>query len=138
MPLTLTLTEGVLPPGSEKIAIARITEAFLERHGLAGNRTMTPQITAHYQVLPKGTTFSGGEEVAGAWIEWKTPSFALADREVQRAFFADATDIIHQLSGGKQPRDNIYVNVVHAVDGGWNFNGRAMTNAEIGAEIGKG
>lgn len=138
MPLTLTLTEGVLPPGSEKHAIARITEAFLQHHGLHGNATMTPQITAHFQVLPKGTTFAGGKEVSGAWVEWKTPSFALAEREVQREFFADTTQIIHELSGGTQPKEHIYVNVVHAVDGGWNFNGHALSNAEIVVEIGRG
>lgn len=138
MPLTLTLTEGVLPAGTEKHAVARITEAFLTRHGLAGNKAMTPNITATVHVLPRGSTFSGGQELSGAWVEWKTPSFALADRKVQKEFFADATDIIHELAGGKVPRDNIYVNVVHAVDGGWNFNGQAMTNAEIGAEIAKG
>lgn len=138
MPLTLTLTEGVLPAGSEKTAIARITDAFLKHHGMAGNKVMTDNVTAHFQVLPKNSTFSGGKEVAGAWVEWKTPSFALANREVQQGFFADATEIIHELSGGKQPRDHIYVNVVHTVDGGWNFNGKAMTNAEIGAAVAEG
>jgi hypothetical protein len=44
----------------------------------------------------------------------------------------------HGLSGGRQPRDNIYVNVVHAVDGAWNFDGKALTNAELGAAISKG
>ena len=85
MPLTLTLTEGVLPPGSEKIAVARITDAMLKWHGLTGNKL-----------------------------------------------------IIHELSGGKQPKNNIYVNVLHAVDGAWNFEGRALTNAEMAAEVAKG
>lgn len=138
MPLTLTLTEGVLPKGSEKQAVAQITDAFLKNHGLAGNKTMASNITATVHVLPKESTFSGGKEFSGAWVEWKVPSFALADRKVQQGFFADATNIIHELSGRKQPKDNIYVNVVHAVDGGWNFNGQAMTNAEIGAAISKG
>lgn len=135
MPLTLTLTEGVLPVGTEKTAIARITEAFLKHHGMAGNQVMADNVTAHFQVLPRSNTFSGGKEVAGAWVEWKTPSFALANREVQQGFFAEATEIIHELSGARQPHDHIYVNVVHAVDGGWNFNGKAMTNAEIGAAV---
>lgn len=138
MPLTLTLTEGVLPKGSEKQAVEQITDAFLKNHGLAGNKTMASNITATVHVLPKESTFSGGKEFSGAWVEWKVPSFALADRKVQQGFFADATNIIHELSGRKQPKDNIYVNVVHAVDGGWNFNGQAMTNVEIGAAISKG
>jgi len=138
MPLTLTLTEGVIPKGKEAEAISRITDSMLERHGLTGNSVMTPNVTAMVNIMPAGTTFSGGEEFAGAWIEWKVPSFAFADREIQKGFGEDATEIIHQLSGGKQPRDNIYFNVVHTVDGAWNMDGSAMTNEELGEAISKG
>ena len=138
MPLTLTLTEGVIPAGKEKEAIVQITDAFLKNHGLNGNTVMTPNITATLHVLPKSATFSGGKEFSGAWVEWKVPSFALANREVQKQFFADATEIIYQLSGKRQPKDNIYVNVVHAVNGGWNLDGIAMTNEELGEAISKG
>jgi hypothetical protein len=34
MPLTLTLTEGVLPRGAEAQAVQQLTDAMLERHGL--------------------------------------------------------------------------------------------------------
>ena len=138
MPLTLTLTEGVLPPGAEKEAVARITEAMLARHELTGNRVMTPNVTATVHVLPSGTTFSGGQEFKGAWIEWKVPSLTFHSREVQKGFFHDATEIIHELSGGQQPRENIYVNVVHTVDGAWNLDGRAMTNQELQEAISHG
>ena len=138
MPLTLTLTEGVLPIGTEKQAIAQITEAFLKWHGLTGNKVMTPNVTAHVQILSKSMTFSGGQEVAGAWIEWKTPSFAFLDREIQMGAAKEATDIIHELSGRKQPRANIYFNVVHTVDGTWNLDGKAMTNEELGEAIARG
>ncbi|MDD2768602.1 MAG: 4-oxalocrotonate tautomerase [Methylococcus sp.] len=138
MPLTLTLTEGVLPNGTEKLAVARITDAMLKWHGLAGNKVMTPNVTATVHVLPKQATFSGGKEFSGAWVEWKVPSFAFADREVQKGFFAEATDIIHDLSGGKQSKDHIYINVVHAVEGAWNLNGEAMTNAQLGEAIAQG
>jgi hypothetical protein len=138
MPLNLTLTEGVLPAGAEKQAVALITDAFLKHHGVSGNKVMTPNITAHVNILPKGQTFSGGKEIDGAWIELKSPSFALADRDVQTRFFGEATQIIHDLSGGKLPKDRIWSNGVHAVDGTWNLNGVAMTNAEIGAAIAQG
>ncbi len=39
---------------------------------------------------------------------------------------------------GKQPKDNIYINVVYAVDGAWNFGGKALTDAQIGEAVGKG
>lgn len=138
MPLTLTLTEGVLPVGSEKEAVSQITDAFLKWHGLDGNNVMTPNITATVHVLPKSSTFSGGKEFSGAWVEWKVPSFALTERKIQQGFFESATDIIHKLSGEKQHKDNIYVNAVHAVDGAWNLNGQAMTNEQLGEAISKG
>jgi len=138
MPLTLHLTEGVIPSGSEKIAIKQITDVFLKWHDLTGNKVMTPNVTALLQVAPKGSTFSGGEAIAGAWIEFKTPSFAFTDRDVQIGLAKEATDIIYELSGGKQPRDNIYFNAVHTVDGTWNLDGQAMTNEELGAAISKG
>lgn len=138
MPLTLTLTEGVLPTGAEKQAVARITDAMLKWHGLTGNKVMTPNITATVHRLPKDSTFAGGKEFSGVWIEWKVPSFAFNSREIQQGFCAEATDIIHELSGAGQPKDNIYVNVVHAVDGAWNLNGQAMTNEQLGEAIAKG
>ena len=138
MPLTLTLTEGVLPKGSEKQAVAKITDAMLKWHGLTGNKVMTPNVTATVHVLPKSSTFSGGEEFSGAWIEWKVPSFAFSDREVQLGFGEDATNIIHELSHGKQPKENIYFNVIHTVDGTWNMDGQAMTNEQLGEAISKG
>jgi hypothetical protein len=138
MPLALTLTEGVLPTGAETVAIARITEAFLRHHALAGNAVMTPNVTAHLNVIPKGRTFSGGKPVDGAWLETKTPSFALADRRIQKAFFEEATRILHELSGGALSPDRIWSNGVHTVDGTWNLDGVASTNAELGAAIAKG
>src|SRR6476619_5548488 len=76
MPLTLTLTEGILPKGQEKVAFARLSEAMLKWHGLTGNKVMTPNVIGEVRVLPKDTTFSGMRETPIAVIEWKVPSFA--------------------------------------------------------------
>ncbi len=138
MPLTLHLTEGVIPAGTEPNAVKQITDVFLKWHNLAGNKVMTPNVTAMCEVLPKGSTFSGGEAVSGAWIEFKTPAFAFTDRDVQIGLAKEATDIIVELSAGKQPRDNIYFNVVHTVDGTWNLDGKAMTNEQLGEAIARG
>ena len=138
MPLQLTLTEGILPKGQEKLAFARLSEAMLKWHGLTGNKVMAPNVIGEYRVLPRDETFSGMQEAPVAIIEWKVPSFAFAKREIQLGYFEEATDIIFEMSGGKQPRDRIFINVVHTVDGAWNFNGRAMTNAELGEQVAKG
>lgn len=138
MPLTLTLTAGVLPTGTEKQAFARISDAMLKWHGLTGNKVMAPNVTGSIHLVPKEFTFSGSKEASGAWVEWKTPSFAFNAREVQQGFFAEATNIIHEMSGGKLPKDRIWINVVHTVDGAWNLDGQAMTNEQLGEAISKG
>lgn len=131
MPLTLTLTEGILSQDAIKQAINKLTNSFLEHHNMSGNKVMTPNVTAHVNILPKGLTFAGGKAVDGAWIETKTPSFALSDTKIQASFFSTATQIIHDLSDGKLPKERIWANGVHAVDGTWNINGTPLTNAAI-------
>ena len=138
MPLTLTLSEGVLPPGTEKNAFARLSEAMLRWHGLAGNKVMTPNVVGSIHLVPREFTFSGAKEASVAVVEWKVPSFAFNTREVQEGFVAEATDIIHEMSGGTLPRERIWVNVVHAVDGAWGIGGEAMTNAQLGEAISQG
>jgi hypothetical protein len=138
MPLTLTLTEGVVPKGQEKVAFSRLSEAMIRWHGLSGNKVMTPNVVGSLHVLPKEATFTGMEETAVAFVEWKVPSFAFTDPKVQQGYFEEATNIIHEMSGGRQPKDKIFINVVHAVDGAWNLNGKAMTNSEIGALVSQG
>lgn len=135
MPLTFTFTEGALPQGAEKEVVAKLTDSMLKWHGLAGNKAMTPTITGQVHIMPKGRTFTGGKELSGAWVEWKTPAFAFATREIQIGHTEEATNIVHEASGGKLPKSQIWVNVVHAVDGAWGINGKAMTNAELGVAI---
>lgn len=138
MPLTLMLTEGVVPKGQEKAVFARLSEALLRAHGLTGNPVMTRNVVGTLHVLPADAAFVGMEATPAAFVEWKVPAFALADAEVQQRYFAEAADIVHEASGGRLPRDRIFINVVHAVDGAWNFDGKRMTNAEIGAAVARG
>jgi hypothetical protein len=135
MPLTLIVTEGVLPADRHQDTIARLSEAFLRLHGLQGNASLTPNVIGHVQVVPVGSTFSGMKALSVAIIEWLTPSFAFTSREVQTAYVAEATEIVFEACGGRQPRENIWVNVKHAVDGTWGIAGKAMTNAQLGEAI---
>jgi hypothetical protein len=132
MPLTLTISEGVLPKGAEKQAFAQLSETMLRLHGLSGNRFMTSNIVGSIQVISQDHTFSGLKEAPVAFVEWKVPSFAFTDREIQKAYVAEATRILQEASDGKLQKEQIWVNVVHAVDGIWGIAGQAMTNAELG------
>jgi hypothetical protein len=138
MPLTLTLTEGVLPKGTEKATFALLSDAMLKWHGLTGNKVMTPNVIGSINVVSKENTFSGSKEAPVVFVEWKVPSFAFATREIQVGYVAEATNIVHEASGGKQPKSHIWVNVVHAVDGAWGIEGNAMTNAQLGEAVAKG
>jgi len=138
MPLTLTYSEGVIPESAVPQVIEKLTDSMLKWHGLIGNKVMTPTVTGQVNVLQKGRTFTGGKELAGAWIEWKTPSFAFSTREIQVGHINDATNIIYEAAGGNLPKNQIWVNVVHAVDGAWGIAGKALTNAELSAAVSKG
>lgn len=131
MPLTLIVTEGVLPADRQAETVARLSEAFLALHGLAGNAFLVPNVIGHVQEIPRGRTFAGLKPTPVAIVEWLVPSFAFATREIQLAYVRQATDIVFEACGGCHPRENIWVNVQHAVDGGWGIGGRAHTNAEL-------
>ncbi len=131
MPLTLTLSEGVLPKGQERAVFSSLSEAMLRWHGLLGNKAMTPNVVGAIHLVSPEHTFSGHKAVPVVFVEWKVPSFAFADRAVQLGYIEEATNIVHEASGRRQPKEHIWVNVVHAVDGAWGIAGKAMTNAEL-------
>lgn len=138
MPLTLIVTEGVLPKHRHQSTIASLSEAFLKLHGLAGNKFFTPNVIGHVSELPAGSTYAGMSPATVAIVEWLTPSFAFATREMQSAYVTEATDILFEACGGKQPRENIWVNLKYAVDGMWGIGGKAYTNQELGEAAAQG
>jgi len=138
MPFSLTTTEGVLSQDAIEKAVKTITESMLKWHGLSGSEVMTPNITSMVNILPNGRTFTGGEKTEAIWIEWRTPAFAFNDREIQIGHFKDCTNVLFDLSEGKVPKDRIFINVVHAIDGAWNFDGRSVTNEEMGEALSAG
>jgi len=74
---------------------------------MTGNTIMAPNGTAHVGSIPKGRTFLGGKPVEGAWIETKTPTFALVDNETKQRFFGKATQSIQELAEGKLVKEQI-------------------------------
>lgn len=138
MPLTLIVTEGLIPPSRYANTVARLSELFLRLHGLSGNRALTPNVVGHVQAVPVGSSFCGLEPRPVVVVEWLTPSFAFTSRDVQRAYVKEATDIVEEACEGRQPREHIWVNVKHAVDGTWGIGGEALTNAELLEAIAKG
>jgi hypothetical protein len=138
MPLTLTVTEGVLAEGTERQLFEKLCRAMLKWHGLSENKVMTPNVVGSINVLPKKHTWSGLAETAVMFIEWKVPSFAFADRTVQTGYIAEATQLAHEAANGRLPKERIWCNIVHAVDGGWGIAGEALTNAQLAERVSQG
>jgi phenylpyruvate tautomerase PptA (4-oxalocrotonate tautomerase family) len=138
MPLTLIITEGVLPKNRRQETIARLSTAFMKLHGLEGNKFFTPNVIGHIADIPADSTFAGLEPTSVAVVEWLTPSFAFATRDIQMAYVAEATQIVFEACEGKHPKEKIWVNLKYAVDGMWGIGGVAYTNEELGAAAAKG
>lgn len=135
MPITIQATEGVLSPAAGQQLFADLTDAFLRLHGLAGNAFLTPNVIGEINEIPAGRSFAGGQPANIVVVELKVPSFVLAAPEQKEAFIREATNLVHQASGGKQPRERIWVNMVYTVDGLWGIAGRAYTNVQLGAAV---
>jgi hypothetical protein len=135
MPLTVIATKGVFTADNEKKIIPELSTLMLRLHGLEGNKFMTPVVIGHLELVDPELIFSGGAPVISAFIEWKVPSLAFSNQQILNDYIREATDIAVALSNGKLSKKNVFVNVVHAVDGSWGIHGKAYSNAELGAAI---
>jgi len=135
MPITLTLSEGLLTPEAQSQAFADLTHALLDVSGLEGNAFMEPNTVGTLHILPANHVFSGGSPVAAAFVELKLPSIALTSPESRQAFIERATDVLDKAAGGKLERRHIWANVVYAVDGAWGIAGKSYDNAGLISEI---
>jgi len=128
MPVQIIVTEGLLTASAEKEVFKAVTDTFLKLHDLTGNAFMTPNIIGEITVVPKGRTFSGGTPTDIAIVEVKSPSFAFGTTEQKKVFVAEVTEVVLKAAGGKLAKEQIYVNLVYAVDGMWGIGGKAYTN----------
>jgi phenylpyruvate tautomerase PptA (4-oxalocrotonate tautomerase family) len=131
MPISVFATEGVLTEAAEARVFSELTDAFLRHHKLSGNSFLTPNVIGEINTIPAGKSFAGGKRADIVIVELKVPSFALSEPAQKQAFVADATDIVHRATGGKQPKERIFVNMVYAIDGLWGISGKAYSNADL-------
>ena len=135
MPLTVIATQGIFTPENEKKVVPELSALMLKLHGLAGNKFMTPVVIGHLELVSPDLIFSGGAPVTAAFVEWKVPSFGFSGQQILNDYVKEATDIVVGLSNGSLSRKNVFVNVVHAVDGSWGIHGKAYSNAELIAAV---
>jgi hypothetical protein len=137
MPLTVIATKGVFTPDNEKKIIPELSALMLRLHGLEGNKFMTPVVIGHLELVEPDLIFSGGAPVVSVFIEWKVPSLAFSNQQILNDYVREATDIAVTLSKGNLSKKNVFVNVVHAVNGSWGIQGKAYSNAELSSAIGE-
>ena len=135
MPLTVIATRGIFTPENEKKIVPELSALMLRLHGLTGNKFMTPVVIGHLELVSPDLIFSGAAPVTAVFIEWKVPSFGFSSHQMLKDYVKEATAIVVELAGGVLSHKNVFVNVVHAVDGSWGIHGRAYSNAELIAAV---
>jgi phenylpyruvate tautomerase PptA (4-oxalocrotonate tautomerase family) len=131
MPITLTVSEGLLSSEAQAQAFAGLTDAVLDVAGLTGNEFMAANVIGSINVLPAAHVLAAGKPVAAAFIELKLPEIALATAEAKRAFIARATDVVEQAAEGRIKREHIWSNIVYAPEGAWGIAGQSYSNADL-------
>ncbi|PRH87497.1 Tautomerase enzyme [Labrys okinawensis] len=131
MPITLTISDGLLSPQAQAEAFAGLTSALLEVSGFTGNSFMTANIVGTINVLAREHVLAAGQSAPAAFIELKLPEIALTAPEAKRAFIEKATDILEHAGEGRLKREHIWINIVYAPEWAWGIAGRSFSNNDL-------
>ncbi|WP_274561536.1 hypothetical protein [Streptomyces spiramyceticus] len=138
MPITVTAPRGTLTHTGEREIVPRLTAALIEVSGLTGNRFFTAIVGGTVHLLAPEDIYTGGVNRPAVIIELKLPNIGLADPKARAAFIAAATGITESLTIDGHSREDIWVNILNAPDGGWGIGGRAYTGDQLVAAISEG
>jgi hypothetical protein len=131
MPITVTAPRGELTTTGEREILPQLTAALLEATSATGNRFLTSIIGGTVHVLERRQIYAGGVSRPLVLVEVKLPSVALSSPATRAAFIVAATDVVDALTVEEHDRENTWVNILHAPDGGWGVGGRAYTGADL-------
>ncbi len=131
MPITVTAALGVLTPTGEREVLPRLTAALIEVSGLTGNSLFTSMVGGTVNLLDPQDVYAGGTNRPVVMVELKLPAIGLPTVAARAAFIAAATDIVAGLVVAGHDRDDIWVNILNAPDGGWGVAGRAYTGEAL-------
>ncbi|MGC0423085.1 hypothetical protein [Embleya sp. AB8] len=131
MPITVTAPQGVLTPTGEQEILPRLTEDLARAGGLSGNAAFIAMIGGTLHVLDAQRVYGGGANRPLVMVELKLPNIGLDSLEARAAFIAAATDTVDALTVAGHRREDTWVNVLNAPDGGWGIAGRAYTGQDL-------
>ena len=132
MPITVTLSAGILDEAGEQQILPRLSQALLARNGMTGNAFMTPIVIGSVHIMAPGRIYAGGRAEQAVFVELKVPSVTFATQEQRQGFVDDVNGILNDLTGGAYPKARTFVNIVYALDGSWGIGDKAWTNTELG------
>jgi phenylpyruvate tautomerase PptA (4-oxalocrotonate tautomerase family) len=135
MPITVTAPRGVLTAAGEREVLPRLTAALIEASGLAGNAFFASVVGGTVHILAPEDVYAGGENRPLVLVELKLPSIGLNDMGARAAFITAATDVIDAVTVAAHDRDNTWVNILNAPDGGWGLGGIAYTGEDLIAAV---
>ncbi len=128
MPITVTAPRGSLTPTGEVEVLPRLTAALIDISGLTGNSFFTAMVGGTVHLLDPRNVYTGGTNRPVVMVELKLPDVGLPTVQARAAFIAAATDIVAGLAVAGHAREDIWVNVLNAPDGGWGVAGCAYTS----------
>jgi phenylpyruvate tautomerase PptA (4-oxalocrotonate tautomerase family) len=131
VPITVTAAAGRLTPAGERQILPRLTDALLEATAATGNPFLTSIVGGTVHILDPRDVYAGGANRPLVMVELKLPHVALADQERRSEFIGAATRIVRSLTVEDHEPDDIWVNILHAPDGGWGIGGRAYTGDDL-------
>lgn len=135
MPITVTAPRGVFTAAGTREVLPRLTAALTEVSGLAGNDFFTSIVGGTVHILAPEDVYAGGGNRPVVMVELKLPSIGLGTAEARAAFIAAATDVVDTLTVPGHDRENIWVNILNAPDGGWGIGGTAYTGDDLIAAV---
>lgn len=131
MPITVTAPSGVLTTAGEREILPRLTAALIEASGLTGNSFFAAIVGGTVHVLAPQHVYAGGVNRPVVMVELKLPNIGLNTMEARAAFIRAATDVVDSLTVAGHDRENTWVNILNAPDGGWGIGGCAYSGDDL-------
>lgn len=131
MPITVTAPQGELTESGRREILPRLTAALLDASEASGSAFFANLTGGTVRVLPAEDIYAGGVNRRIVLVEVKLPNIGLADLAQRAAFIGAAADVVDQLTVGTHRRQDTWVNIVNAPDGGWGIGGRAYTGDDL-------
>ncbi|MGF7234704.1 MAG: tautomerase family protein [Frankia sp.] len=125
MPITVTAPHGELTETGQLEILPRLTAALIAASGATGNGFFASIIGGTVHALDPQVIYAGGVNRRVVMVELKLPNIGLPDPASRAAFITAATDIVDALTVEGHDREDTWVNILNAPDGGWGVGGVA-------------